>query len=443
VGVTGRTRGTGSRPPADGRSGVIPGTWGTLPPQVWRLLSVRTLRSFSQGYLNVVAPLYLLSLGVSAVGLGALFTASFVIGAVLTVIVGVLADRIGRKPFLIAFSILIFAWGAIYATTTALPFLLTVSAIAGIDRGGGNVAGGQAGPFAPAESAVLADLVPADRRHEVFSGNAFLATVAAAAGTAVSGLPFWLRGTHVAFLASDRLLFAGTALVGLASTILLLGLPEPLNRTRALRTTLLTRPATAIVVRQSLAAACNSLGVGFVSSMLVVWFNLRFHVGAASIGPMLTASYVLTAIGFLTVAPLARRLGSVRMIVATRVLAAGLVVLIAVSPTFLIAAALQVLRQVVTQMVTPVRQSFTMGLVASDERASVSGITGLVRRLSAAASPSISGALMGEGALELPFFLAGALQVVSAAMYYWFFAKLDDRAVAPTVVVETPAADPR
>ncbi|HLH73690.1 MAG TPA: hypothetical protein VKX96_10435, partial [Chloroflexota bacterium] len=61
---------------------ILPTT--ELPPNVWRLLAVRTLRSFSQGYLNVVAPLYLISLGMSPAGLGLLFTTSFLLGAGLT-----------------------------------------------------------------------------------------------------------------------------------------------------------------------------------------------------------------------------------------------------------------------------------------------------------------------------------------------------------------------
>lgn len=400
----------------------------TLSPAVRRLVAVRVLRSFNQGYLNVVAPLYLLSLGVSAAGLGALFTASFLTGAILTLAVGFAADRYGRKPFLIAFTLLIFAWGALYASTAFLPALLTISAIAGIDRGGGNVAGGQAGPFAPAESALLADLVPPSRRHEVFSLNAFLATGAAALGTLISALPVWLRGLHVAFLGSDRVLFAGTALIGLISLVVLWGLPEPPRKVvERTEKRVLTPQATYVVVRQSVAAACQSLGVGLVSSMLVVWFYLRFGVGAEAIGPMLTASYLLSAISFFPATAIARRIGSVRAIVTTRVIAASLVLLMALAPTFFIAACFQVARQVFSQMITPVRQSFTMGLVSSEERASVSGLTGLVRRLSAAASPSASGVLMNSGELALPLFGSAVLQVISAVLYFRFFGRMDDR----------------
>ncbi len=415
---------------------ILPTT--ELPPNVWRLLAVRTLRSFSQGYLNVVAPLYLISLGMSPAGLGLLFTTSFLLGAGLTLATGISADRIGRKPFLIAFTVLMFAWGALYASTTFLPVLLMISAIAGIDRGGGSSGGGQSGPFQPAESAILADLVPPSQRHEVFSLNSFLGAAAAAAGTAVSGLPVWFGGLHLGNLNGDRLLFACTAAIGLASLALFSGLPEPPRRKREKRQGILTKPSAQLVLRQSLASACNAVGSGMVGTMLVVWFNVRFHVGAASIGPMLTISYVLTALSFFAAAAVARRIGSVRLIVMSRLMVAAVVVAMAFAPTFLIAACLNVFRQVFSQMITPVRQSFTMGLFPTEERASVSGLTGVVRRVGAAVSPSLTGAMLSEGTLELPFFISGLLQVASAAMYFWFFSHLDDRPFPAQATESTP-----
>lgn len=60
---------------------------------------MRVLPRFNWGYLNVVAPLYLISLGVSAAGLGVLATPSYLFGAVPSVAAGFAADRYRRKPF--------------------------------------------------------------------------------------------------------------------------------------------------------------------------------------------------------------------------------------------------------------------------------------------------------------------------------------------------------
>lgn len=393
-----------------------------------RLIAVRGLRSFNQAYLNVVAPLYLLSKGVSAAGLGVLFTASFIVSALLTAPIGIMADRWGRKPFLVAFTVLMLLWGVTYTTTAYVPLLLVVSAVAGIGRGGGGMGAGQAGPFAPAETALLADLVPAGERRRMFSWNGVLSSVLAAAGAAVSGLPSWLRGTHLPLLGSDRLLFVLTIVLAVVSLAVLARVPDSRPyRGMPRRRRPLGRRSAGLVMRQSLAGGCNAVGVAFVNSLFVVWLHLRFHVGSGAIGPVFTASYLLSAASVWGASAMAGRIGSVRTIVATRLGAACLMAGTALAPTFLVAVVLQVLRTAATMMVTPVRQSFTMGLFPPEERASASGLTGVVRRLSGSASPPVSGALFGAGYLEVPFFVGAALQVVSAGLYRVFFGSLDDR----------------
>ena len=413
-------------------------------------MAVRTLRSFTQAYLNVVVPLYLLSHGVSATGLGVLFTASFVVGAALTAPIGVLADRWGRKPFLIVFTLLMVAWGVVYSTSVYVPALLVVSAVAGIGRGGGGMAAGQAGPFSPAEIALLADLVPAERRRTVFSWNAVISSLAAAAGATLSGLPAWLHGTRLPLVGSDRGLFVLTVVLAAVSLVVLAGVPEPARSPREPgRRSPLGRRSAGLVARQATAGACNAFGVGFVNSLFVVWLHLRFGVGASVIGPVFTASYLLSAASVWGASAMAGRFGSVRTIVATRLLAAGLMAGTALAPTLAVAVVLQVLRTAATMMVVPVRQSFTMNLFPPEERASAAGLTGVVRRLSGAASPPVSGALFDAGSLEIPFFLGAGLQVISAVLYRGFFHRLDDTArpgapaeMAPEAMLEIEEDQP-
>lgn len=407
-----------------------------------RVILVRGLRSFTQAYLNVVAPLYLLSLGVSSAGLGVLFTASFLIGAVLAVPVGIFADRWGRKPFLVTFTILMIIWGVVYWQTNNVSVLLGISAIAGIGRGGGGMGAGQAGPFAPAETALLADLVPEPDRRRVFSWNGIFSSILAAAGAAIAGVPELLKGDHLGILGSDKSLFLLTAILAVVSLWILFAVPEPPRKPRKKgRRRPIGRKSTQIIVRQGIAGAFNAFGVGFVNSLFVVWLHLRFGVGAASIGPVFAASYLLSAASVWGASAMAGKVGSVRTIVITRFGAALLMVATALSPTFFVAVVLQILRTAVTMMVTPVRQSFTMGLFPSEERASAAGLTGVVRRLSGAASPPITGALFESGSLELPFFLGAALQIISALFYSAFFGKMDTLSTPNEEVVEPAIVD--
>lgn len=419
---------------------------------------VRGLRSFSQGYLNIIAPLYLLSIGLTATGMGLLLTASFILGAVLLVPVGTLADRYGRKPFLLGFCALMALWGTTYVLTKWLPLLFIISAVAGIGRGG-PAGGAQAGPFAPAEQALMADLVPSHRRVTVFSLNAFIASILAATGSLLSGIPSWLNATGIKLPlgGGDYLLFLLTAIIGVLSIPILLTVPESVRSKRENRELgdahsskeemqgakdderendseertkhkFLKKESAVTVSKISLASAFNSFGMGFMgSSLFVVWLNLRFHIGANLIGPIFAASYLLAALSILAAPSLAGRIGSVHAIVATRIAASVLFGIMVIAPTFAYAAGLYISRLVFTGMITPVRQSFTMGLFPTKERATAAGITGSLRRITGAISPSLSGVLMELGYLESPFLIGGVLQGISAMLYAKFFMNKDNK----------------
>jgi predicted MFS family arabinose efflux permease len=90
----------------------------------------------------------------------------------------------------------------------------------------------------------------------------------------------------------------------------------------------------------------------------------------------------------------------------------ALLALVAFMPTFPLAAAVLLLRQLLSQMDVPTRQAYTMALVAPEERTAAASVTSLARSAGSAASPVISGALL-QGALltaGLPFVIAGAVK---------------------------------
>lgn len=392
-----------------------------------RIILVRGIRSFVQGYLNIITPLYLLSLGVSATDLGILYTLSFVVGAMLTVPVGVYADKWGRKPFLIAFTVLMLLWGIAYSQTTYLPILFVISIVSGIGRGGGDMGAGAPGPFGPAEIAMLADLSGDKGRHKVFSWNAIISSIFAAAGGGAAAMPASLHHSWVPFFSSNRGLFVFSVIAAILSLLALLSISEPPRQARKLgRRGPVSRKSAGLIVKQSLAGAFNAVGIGFINSLFVVWLHLRFGVGQAAIGPVFAVSYLLSAATVWSASLFAARFGSVKTIVISRFIAAALMAAVALSPTFLIAVVLQIFRISVTMMVAPVRQSFMMSLFPSDERASAAGLSGVVRRFAGAASPPVTGALFEAGYLEVPFLLGAVFQVLSGLVYQYYFGHMND-----------------
>jgi MFS family permease len=136
----------------------------------------------------------------------------------------------------------------------------------------------------------------------------------------------------------------------------------------------------------------------------------------AAIGVLITISLIGDMVGTyvigLAAAPLARRFGLLNTMVFTHLPSNVLLALVALAPTFPIAAALLLLRQMLSQMDIPTRQAYTMALVDPEERTAAASMTSLARSLGSATSPIVSGLLL-QGTLlvlGLPFILAGTLK---------------------------------
>jgi MFS family permease len=75
--------------------------WNEIPLIARNLMAIRLLRSVAQGALAVDFVLYLRDMHWSAVGIGFLLMASGLVGAGLSLLVGLVSDKRGRKPFLL------------------------------------------------------------------------------------------------------------------------------------------------------------------------------------------------------------------------------------------------------------------------------------------------------------------------------------------------------
>ena len=150
-----------------------------------RLLAARFWRSIAQGTLVVDLALYLHALGWSGAAIGGVLSGAGIVGATLGLLVGVSSDRVGRKPFLLAYESLCCVCGLLAFFTSRTVPLAAVIILAGFGRG----ANGAAGPFAPAEQAWLADVVEPRARGMVFSLNSALGFIGMAVGAMFAMLP--------------------------------------------------------------------------------------------------------------------------------------------------------------------------------------------------------------------------------------------------------------
>lgn len=377
------------------------------------LLAGRALRSFGFGWLSVVLALYLEARGFTALEIGAVFTATMVEDAVLSVVLSTIAARVGPAR-LMAMTAPLIALGGLLLATADSHWLLVLGAVLGTISPNGQ----EAGPFAPLEQALLPGTVRSGPLVRAFGWYNVLAFLPSALGAASAGgvVGFAIRN-GVPEIEAQRGLLLVYAAIGVALTVVYARLaragasvglvsPTPLGALGLHRS---RRAVLELAGLQSL----DAFGGGFImQSLLAYWFHHRFGAGPEALGALFFGTSLLSALSFLVAARVAERVGLLNTMVFTHLPSNLLLVGVPFMPSFETAASLLLLRHVLSQMDVPTRQAFTMALVAPEERPAASGLTASARALAQAGAPLLTGLLLTSAASPAPFLLAGGIKSV-------------------------------
>ena len=386
-------------------------------PDAWLIIIARGLRSFGYGLLAVLLGVALSRAGFSPAAIGVLITVSLVGDFCSTYLIGLFADRWGRRRTLAVLALLMAATGAVFGLTDIYLVLLVAAFFGTLGTSGSETA-----PFLPIEQAMLPQATAPERRTEIFARYNLVATFAAAGGALVAGLPDLLVRTGVPLSTGVRLMFGlytAVALVVVLFVLRLSPLVEPrvmAQRSATSRWQRLVPPigrSRGIILRLSALFGVDSFAGGLtVQSLMALFFHLRFGVPLGPLAALFFGANTLSALSFLAAAPLARRIGLLNTMVFTHLPSNVLLALVAVMPTFPLAAVVLLARQMLSQMDVPTRQAYTMALVAPEERTAAASVTSLARSAGSATSPLFGGLLLQGSllALGLPFVVAGAIK---------------------------------
>ncbi len=386
------------------------------------LLAGRVAMTSVRALGGVVIPIYLAERGFSGTRLGALFVTGAVVSTLLTLLVGLYADRLGRLRFVIGIPLLTAVGALGFAVSTAPAVLFAAAAVGSIGRGSG-AAEGQVGPYQPAEQALVTDLSPAGRRNAVFAVFASGSSAGALFGALCALLPQAARNAGLGTFASYRLVFGLMAVLAVAAALIAVPVRAPERPRDAQGPRRLTWPRASrhVLYRLWLANGVNGVAFGLYAPFISYWLHVRYGVGAGTVG-ILYAVINLVSIGTnLTAAPFARRIGDVRAITAARLVQAGLLVPMVLMPTFWAAGLVYLVRVAGFRVGMPVRQSFVMGITDPEERSAVAGLAPLPNRVGSSVSPLLGGYLFDEVALAVPFELAAVALAGSAFLFYRLF----------------------
>src|SRR4029078_1870911 len=188
---------------------------------VRRLLWVRALRAFGDGYVSLLLPVYLLALGLSPFEVGVITTATLVGSGVLTLVVGLHAHRYRYRTLLLAATALMTATGLGFAAIAQFWPLLIVAFVGTLTRSSGD-----GGFFLPLEQAVLARVVSDKQRTAVFARYSLAGALVGAAGALFGGVPEWVAHQLDTSLPSAiKAMLLLYALIGVAASLIYRRLP--------------------------------------------------------------------------------------------------------------------------------------------------------------------------------------------------------------------------
>ena len=385
-----------------------------------RLITARAIRSVAQGALVVDFVLYLRALSWSASLIGVLLAAAMVFSVILTLTLGPLSDRFGRKRFLLGYEAAQIAAAGI-ALVTSHPLWLALAAIVGSY---GRGATGATGPFSPVEQAWLAAGLRSAEIVRAFRFNMAAGFFGMGAGSVLAMLPSALAARLPGALAY-RPIFALAGLSAAACFAILLSLADPPSPPREQP----APPGERRDERRRLLGLAgvnllNGLGISMVGPFIAYWFHLRFGAGPAEIGPVMAAGFMLAGVSTLGTGKLIARLGLVDAVVVMRLLGLVFLLLLPFSPSFLIAAALHILRSTLTRSTAGARQALTVQLVSSERRGLAATLGAVSTQIPRAFGPLLGGYLFGVDLLAAPFIVAGILQAAYLALYRRLFRRL-------------------
>ncbi len=396
------------------------------------LIASGAVRNFGFGFYNVIFAIYLSKLGFGTVTIGSVVTIASLSGVVQTLIGSVLMDRYSRKRLMLFWGLLTSVSAAVMAWTSDAAVVATMSALGLIGaRAGGSGSGGLGGPVMVGQIAMLADKATDEKRNMIFAVNALVIHTAGSLGAFLAAVPDLFQAHGLEELASYRALFG----IGCATSIfylVILSFYKDEERARDNRRRekmaplfdmhgFIPQKSKKFIGKMALLGAFDSFGSSLHSSLFAYWFFIVYGASLSEIGPLFAISNLIGSLSMIVSAKLADRIGNVNATVLTHLPAPLLLIFLPFAPDFRTAAIIQIVRQAISRMDNPIKQSYMMALVPREERARARGFTTVCQRLSGSFSPSAAAYMMSAISTSLPFYLGGTIQLAHDILYYFTF----------------------
>ena len=402
--------------------------WLHLNRQAWmsvdarRIVAAQGLRAAGYGFTAVLLGALLAARDYTPLRAGLVLGALVGGTAGASLLVGAVADRVGRRRCYVALFLGVAAAGAAVAAGAAFWVLLVV-ALTGVlstdvvDNG----------PATTLEQTMLAteDAAAAGKAGaRVYGLYNAVASLCGATGALAATVPGTLETPPASawpFLVLVPVGLAGAALAARLSPAVEADRGSaPSGAEAAARGWSRLGPSRGLVRRLATLFAVDAAGGGLVTaSFLAYYLTERYDVPVGQVGALFFATSLLQAASVWVAPRLADRVGLVPTMVGTHLPSNVLLATVAFAPTFLVAVALLLARTSLSQMDVPTRQALVMRVVEPGERTAAAAVTNAARYTVRPLGPLLGG-LLQQVALGLPLLLAGTVKgSYDLALWRW------------------------
>ena len=391
-----------------------------LPPAFDGDLRLLTYSMFSRrvvmGFLQVVRAIYFALLGFTPVEIGVLLSIATFVSALHSIAFGFLADRYGRKPFLLI--------GGVFATMRMVIFAVSTDFwILALGQGLGALGEG-AGAGQPVVSGYITDKTGPVERPQIYSTLAITNAIAATIGSAVAGLPTYVQeGFGLGVVEAHSLLWWICAAGSAFSMLFIIPLQEVKapRKARESGKGFFKVKSWGVILRFSLVRSTSGLGWGLTESLLPLYFFIKFSVGPETLGPIYAFARFLSIFSYLLIPPVVDRFGEINTIIGSRLMTPGVTSAFAFASWYPLAVILLVLNRIVVMFTMPIRQTFASGMVDPEETATAIGISSFARMGVRSIAPTLAGYMFESLSLSLPFITGAVFMALNGVLYKVYF----------------------
>jgi MFS family permease len=373
-------------------------------------LTAAVLNGVGNGIFGVVMQLYFAGLGIGSSTLGSILLMNSFGAAILTVPVGILADRYGKKKMMVLGMISVLAAvGLILYGKSVLLYKLGFFAI-GVSNAAGVV-------LSPIYSSFFSD----EDMDKAFGLYGSLNVVTVAAGSLLGFIPplmverlgLTLQASYWTFMALGATFF-------LLQYVFYFGSLKSYEDSSNGKRFNFNLESKDLVVKISFVQALSAVSFGVFFSLFPFYVNKKFGLESDALGALFSVSYFFSAGAQALSSKISQRLGSFKTITLAYALATPFYLLIPLAPGFAWLSALYITRLSLVNLVQPLLGSSLMKGLREEEKATANSIRMMSMQCGGVIGPWLGGVVMERTSLELPAYIGGSLYALLSLSLFVF-----------------------